>query len=203
MLQESVVPSQTLELLKFLSPILADDGFYLAGGTALALRMGHRESIDLDFFTTEPFAPEQLSLKLQKLVGKIPRILQKTSGSLSLELCDTKLEFLLYDYQELAPREKLGGIVLASFADNVAMKLSALTARGSKKDFTDVAALLQEVSLTEMVAWFEKKYPQAGSFMLYKSLTWFEDAEEEPDPKFFHGQDWTGIKKAIVETVTK
>lgn len=203
MLYESVVPSHSLELLKLLSPQLAKHGFYLAGGTALALRLGHRESIDLDFFSAIPFEPDRIVSELAKLTGQLPRIFQKTEGSLSMTLCETKVELLLYQYPELAFVDRINGITLASLADNGAMKLSALTARGSKKDFIDVSALLQVTSLPEMTDWFERKYPNAGSFMLYKSLTWFEDAEEEPDPKILNGESWEEVKRKIVRQLAK
>ena len=98
MLQEQAVPERTLGLLKELSPQLAEHGFYLAGGTALALRLGHRLSIDLDFFSAEPFGPEALLKIIEGIADTTPSVLAQTKGSLSLVIDETKVEFLHYEH---------------------------------------------------------------------------------------------------------
>ncbi len=184
-----VIPRHTLDLLKVISEPLADSGFYLAGGTALALRLGHRVSVDLDFFTSLEFDPEAELSKLEEIVGEGALILQRTKGSACLTLQKTKVELPGYRYSLLSPVELHEGVALASLPDNVAMKLSALVGRGSKKDFVDIAALLKRHSLEEMLGWFSRKFPNAETFMVLKSLAWFDDAEEEPDPVFFERAD--------------
>ena len=77
------------------------------------------------------------------------------------------------------------------------MKLSALTNRGSKKDFVDLAEILRTESLTTILDWYSQKYPRTDPFMTIKSLSWFDDAENEPDPQFLRDQDWAGIKEFI------
>lgn len=198
MLHTNVVPSHTLELLKAVSAPLADSGFYLAGGTALALRLGHRVSVDLDFFAASEFDPDVELSKLEAIAGEKAFVLNRTKGSICLTLQETKVELLRYRYPLLEPLEQHEGVFLASLPDNLAMKLSALVGRGSKKDFVDIAASLDRVSLDEMLGWFSRKFPNAETFMVLKSLAWFGDAEEEPDPRFLDGQTWDAVKARVL-----
>lgn len=197
MLHEHTVPKHTLELLGQLCPLLKTLEFYLAGGTALALRFGHRISVDLDFFSARPFSVADLSLTLEKESSKTFKILQQSEGSLCCILDGTKLEFLRYAYPLLKPIEEISGTPFASLEDNAAMKLSALANRGSKKDFVDIAELLTQKPLTSWLDIYEKKYPHSELFMVLKSLAWFEDADGEPDPIFSKNQNWSEIKTAI------
>ena len=116
-------------------------------------------------------------------------------------LCETKVEILEYRYPMLAPVEDHGGIPLCPLADNTAMKLSAIMSRGSKKDFVDLAALIGQVSLQQMLKWFAQKFPKVEPFALIKSLTWFEDADDEPDPEFLNHESWQEVKSKIVASV--
>lgn len=197
MLHHETVPAHTLELLKLISPRLGELGFYLAGETALALRFGHRISVDLDFFNSSQFDPPQLVDELKALSGKSSNITQQSKGSIALSHQDTKLEFLQYDAPFLEPIEEIDEIPFASLSDNIAMKLSALVGRGSKKDFIDIATLLETIDLNKMLEWYSTKFPNSDQFLVLKSLTWFDDAEQEPDPVFLKSQNWEQVKKAI------
>ena len=92
MLHTNTLPEHSLELLKKLAPVLASRGFYLAGGTALALRFGHRISVDLDFFSPDSFQTESLVSVLEDTAGEPCRVFQKTAGSLSVTVAETKLK---------------------------------------------------------------------------------------------------------------
>jgi len=201
MLHQSAVPRHTLELLKLTSPRLDELGFHLAGRTALALRLGHRISVDLDFFKSGPFAPPDVVDELDALTGSSSKIVQQSEGSVALINQETKFELLRYDSALLEPVDQIEGISLVSLPDNVAMKLSALAGRGSKKDFVDLAALLETIEISEMLDWYRRKFPNSDPFIVMKSLTWFEDAEADPDPAFLKGQSWKRIKKVISEAV--
>lgn len=198
MLHEQAVPRHTLELLRQIGTPLAEVGFYLAGGTALALRLGHRISVDLDFFHPDGFDPPRAITLLEAVTGERPTVLQQTAGSVAMMLCETKVEILEYCYPMLEPVEDHGGIPLCALADNTAMKLSAIMSRGAKKDFVDLSALLGTASLQQMLEWFGRKFPTVEPFALLKSLTWFEDAEQEPDPEFLDDQSWQDVQSKIV-----
>lgn len=83
------------------------------------------------------------------------------------------------------------------------MKLAAVTGRGAKKGFIDVYFLLQTYSLPELLGFYRRKYPDGNDFLVYKSLTYFEDAELESMPKMLISTDWTKVKNYIVEQVKR
>ena len=143
MLKRESVPSHTLELLEKLSGVAFSNGFYLAGGTALALRFGHRLSVDLDFFKNGEFSVHDV-IAMVSLVSDEIRVVNRSEYSVAMIVDRTKVEFLRYDYKELEPVEEIEGVYLSSFLDNSLMKLSAVTGRGAKKDFCDLVEILQE-----------------------------------------------------------
>lgn len=198
-LKLSSVPSQAVTLLRGLMEEDVVERFALAGGTSLALRYGHRLSVDLDFFTREEFDPEALrdGLKLEAFE------LSRSPGSLSMVSNQTKVEFLRHDYPMLETIENIDGFRLYSVRDVAAMKLNALVNRGSKKDFYDLAELLSHFSLEELLEWFANKYRQSEPFMVLRSLTWFEDAEKEPDPVSNKGMDWIEVKATVSEAARR
>lgn len=139
MLHYHAVPVTVLEVLRTLAPSLLATGFSLAGGTSLALRCGHRLSMDLDFFTSGEFDAEELLRQLE-----LPResVLDRAAGTLQLLWQNVKIDFLRHAYPLLEEPVILDGIRMLSLADVAAMKLNAITNRGSKKDFFDLTMLL-------------------------------------------------------------
>ena len=174
------------------------DGFLLGGGTSLALRYGHRLSVDLDFFTSCSFDPLDLAVRLE-----LPDATEvgRAINSLTLDTGGVKVDFLRHSYPLLAPAEVVDGIPLLAVADVVAMKLNAVANRGAKKDFFDIFELQKHFPLPEMIEWFEGKYRSADRFMVIRSLVWFEDAESEPDPVSLTGSTWQEVKAAICNRV--
>ena len=198
MLHFTALPPAVARLLKRMAPLPALAGFSLAGGTSLALRFGHRLSVDLDFFTSQEFDPSRLP-------GVLPdahhRILGQTSGSLNLEVDGVKVDFLLHDYPLLAQPEVLEGIRMLSVLDVAAMKLNAIVNRGAKKDFYDLHTLLRHYPLPTLLDAYRRKYPNAEPFLLVRSLSFFEDAESEPDPVPLAGQSWPDVKDRVIRAV--
>jgi hypothetical protein len=176
----------------------ASSGFALAGGTSLALRFGHRVSVDLDFFTTEPFDPEALSVRL----GYGPAsITGQAEGSLQLRIDGMKVEFLKHAYPRLAAVECIEGVEMWSLQDVAAMKLNAISNRGSKKDFYDVVALLDRFPLATMIDLYGAKYHPASLMMVIRSLAYFDDADAEPDPISLRGDSWPGVMGKIASAI--
>jgi predicted nucleotidyltransferase component of viral defense system len=138
----------------------------LVGGTALALQIGHRKSVDIDLF------------------GKI-------------NLADD--EIVKYPYPWIYDPIIEDNPVLAHILDIASMKLSAITNRGTKKDFIDIYFLLQNYTLKDILRLYEKKYPDGSVFFVLKSLVYFEDAENEPMPEMFTDISWEEVKNFIVE----
>ncbi|MEI8080156.1 MAG: nucleotidyl transferase AbiEii/AbiGii toxin family protein [bacterium] len=200
MLHFETVDANTLELLRQIQrdPIFSDTR--LVGGTALALQLGHRKSIDLDFFGTLRLEPLELEQTL-RAYGPV----SLTSRSRMIQVYavrGVKVDLVEYPYPWLDDPMTGDGVRLASYRDIAAMKLSAITNRGSKKDFIDLAFLLDQFSLNELLAFYQRKYAEASRFLVMKSLTYFDDAEDDPMPQLLKPCDWDDAKRRIVRSVT-
>jgi hypothetical protein len=186
--------------LKALGPVASRHGFSLAGGTAVALHLGHRRSVDLDWFTARPF-PDPLGLaELLRSEGVPFETTEISPGTLHGEACGVKVSFLEFRYPELEPPMQwvAGKCSLASLADLSAMKLAALAQRGARKDFADIYALAREFrSLPELVALYQRKFAVKDPGHLLFALAFFDDAETEPMPAMLWPVTWGEIKKTI------
>jgi predicted nucleotidyltransferase component of viral defense system len=202
MLHLQTVEPVTLELLKALQSFPFLDKFYLVGGTAIALHLGHRMSIDLDLFSFEDFEATELH---EKLKGKYENVEEVVTSNATL-LCfinNIKTDFIRYKYPPSSPAIIEEGIRLLALDDLVPMKLSAIAGRGKKKDFYDVYFLLRHFPLPKMLDLYEAKFPQSSVFHLLKSLVYFEDAEPDTDPILFEKVTWVNVKKAVQQAVSK
>lgn len=177
--------------------------FYLGGGTALALQLGHRQSIDLDWFSRAAFSNRDLKEELSRL-GKL-EVVGEEEGTVNALLDGVKLSFLRYRYPLAFPLVDFERIKLADERDIAAMKIDAASSRGSKKDFIDLYFLLKKYSLDHLIAVFQKKYEGIGYNQLHilKSLVYFEDAEKEPMPKMIQETDWKKVKRSIQDKVNE
>jgi len=198
MLRFDAVPEPVRELLISLASHEALLDFALGGGTSLALRFGHRWSVDLDFFTTGEFSPEDL---FGNLALNDATVTGRAANSLTVDAGGVKLDLLRHAYRLLGPVERIDGVALVSLPDLAAMKLNALANRGSKKDFFDLAELLDHLTIQRMIGWFTEKYPSTDPFTVIRSLAWFEDAEQEPDPVALTGITWSKVKVKTREAV--
>jgi hypothetical protein len=200
--ENAVLEPGTYALLKRLGGVLAGDGFFLVGGTALAIQIGHRRSIDLDFFTRESFDPDGI---LEALSAAIPpyRIVVggRAAHTLNLTLCEIKVDLIRYSYPLLEPLIEADGYTLLALPDIAAMKLAAITNRGSKKDFVDIYFLLNRYSIQELLGFYQRKFPDHDSFFVIRSLAYFEDAEMEPEPLMLQIADWNTVKHTVEEAV--
>jgi hypothetical protein len=176
--------------------------FYLAGGTALALQLGHRRSFDLDFFSPNEDIPT-LRQELAAALHEFDPTLADTSwGNLVLLASGVRVGFYGYGYPLVAPCEKADGVRLASITDIALMKMDALLGRASRKDFHDLYAICQNMSLRTLLDNAPQKYAAVRDFeaQVVKRLAFFERADgEEPLPlikvvrwetvkEFFHQQ---------------
>lgn len=175
--------------------------FYLGGGTALALQLRHRESIDLDWFNQENFDINKLKDKLKKL-GNIT-VESEEENTLNIVLDGVKLSFLGYKYKILFPILELEEAKIADYRDIACMKLDAVSSRGAKKDFIDLYFILKKHSLSELLKMFEKKYSDIkyNKLHLLKSLDYFADADKDPMPIMFKKVAWSDIKKSLTKTI--
>jgi len=205
MLQLKTIDSNTYLLLQELSKSAYLNDFALAGGTALALRLGHRISIDLDFFTQAVFDSVKLLDQLAKDYHISNAMVDKNTLSLYINFkgSNVKVEFLRHDYKLLRSFIFENNIRLYAVEDIAAMKLNAIANRGSKKDFYDVYELLRIYSLPELLDFFKEKYQHFNAFTVIKSLNYFNDADMEPDPMSLGDANWNTIKRKIRNEVNK
>ncbi len=196
--REILVESQW-QVLRKIGPFLSTHNFYLGGGTAIALYLGHRRSIDFDWFIAANFDPLILAQRLREPVPSFATE-QISQGTLHGRLSEVRLTFLEYHYPLLEPLVPwpAGGCELASLADLVCMKLVAVAQRGTKKDFVDIHALSQHyLPLSAMFTLYRQKYEiQDISHLLY-ALTYFDDADGEPLPQMLREINWQTIKDDI------
>jgi hypothetical protein len=178
------------ELLR--APVLAK--FYLAGGTGLALQFGHRRSVDLDFFCPESFNEEILLQQIQLL----PQfsLVAKAQQTVDVQVLGTKVSFLGYSYPVLFPFGAFMGARVADPRDIACMKLSAIAARGAKRDFFDLYVTAKCYGLPQLLDLFQRKFAQANYSVVHllKALTYFADAEKEPAPDLLAPISWEEVK---------
>lgn len=172
----------------------------LVGGTALALQLGHRNSIDLDFFGHIEVEDEDLLETLRKH-GKL-EILKLSQNIKIFTLDGIKVDIVNYAYPWIDDAVLEDGLRLAAPRDIAAMKINAIEGRGTKKDFVDVFELLKTYSLNDILVFHKEKYPEASTFRALMSLSYFEDAESQPLPKMFIPENWEEMKKKILDAVS-
>jgi len=199
---EALAP-KTKKAFELLGTVDMVQQFYLAGGTAVALYLGHRFSHDLDFFTNKRFDSEALRLELDKAgdleidVKKKDTLLGKFNG--------VKISFFYYQYPLLKPLNSFGQIAIAGQHDLAAMKIDAIAGRGIKRDFIDLYCLIQanHWQLVEVIAWFTKKYKKSGYNMVHvlNSLIYFSDADTTATPEMIKPIDWDKVKKYFHDSV--
>ncbi|HLO15628.1 MAG TPA: nucleotidyl transferase AbiEii/AbiGii toxin family protein [Anaerolineales bacterium] len=200
----SGLSTKQIKVLKALAPQMTSRDFYLAGGTALAIHLGHRISVDLDWFTSHPFDDGLILAQSLRNSGMNLDIHQASPGTLHGSIQSVRMTFLQYQYPLLKPLEQWKDMSceLAALEDLACMKLSAIAQRGARKDFCDLYALGKtSFSLQEMLDFYQKKFgiPDIGS-VLY-GLVYFDDAERERMPRMLWDVTWRDMKKTILEWV--
>lgn len=198
MLQTQTVYPETLGIIKALmqEPLLND--FYLVGGTALSLQIGHRISVDIDLFTNEPFDSTFLSAQLKQKYN-FKQNLDK-GYFLQGQIEGIKVDILKYPYKPLYPTIEIESVRMVVPADIASMKLAAITNRGRKRDFIDLFFLLKQFSLKQIIEWYQQKY-DAEIFMLLQSLVYFDDADGDIDLNMIIPLDWENVKEKIATEV--
>jgi len=197
------LPIKTAKLLRLFTQKKPDflSSFYLSGGTALSLQLGHRESEDLDFFCKEQFVPELVEQQLH-IFGTLSET-ELAKGTVNTYLDGVKLQFLEYPYRLLEPFVIWEGINLSSVADIACTKLQTVGMRGSKKDFIDLYFLLQQYTLKDILGYTKKKYAESdySETHILKSLVFFDDADAQPMPRMHKDVSWEQVKKTIIVAV--
>lgn len=195
MLQYKTIHPGTLQLLKDLQGLPLFQETRLVGGTSLALQLGHRNSVDLDFFGKVEAPSEAIREALS--VGHTLTVVNE-SKNINIYLVDgIKVDIVNYRYEWIDDPVSGDGFLLAGIKDIAAMKIAAIVGRGTKKDFIDLHFLLRQFSLQEILDLYMQKYPDGSMFVAMKSLSYFEDAEPDPMPVMFESVSWETVKDSI------
>jgi len=204
MLHTETVEPGSFSLLKRLMDLPSLKSFSLVGGTALALRYGHRSSLDLDLFYHEKFDQHQIIRDLRsEFEDKFVYKQEHTHFGIFCFINEVKVDFVHFPHLPIKPFETIEQIRFYSFADIAAMKIQAVLGRAKKKDFYDLHELLQHFSLQQIIDWHKQKYPsQMLAISIPHAITYFVDAEESETPVSFKKQTWEGIKKGISRAVS-
>ncbi|MGH7204363.1 MAG: nucleotidyl transferase AbiEii/AbiGii toxin family protein [Candidatus Levyibacteriota bacterium] len=202
-LHTDILPQTTATVLEKIKESSIIKDFYLSGGTALTLQLGHRESEDLDFFIEKQFQPEILQQHLLSY-GQLENV-EISEGTLNLFLDKVKLQFLHYPYHLLEEPMAWNGIHLSSMIDIACTKLITISQRGSKKDFIDMYVILQSISLEYLFKKLDEKYKSIhySTPHILKSLVYFDDADPQPMPRMHIPLAWETVKDFTVEEVKK
>lgn len=195
MLQKEAVDEKTFSILQRLQAIPELKNLRLVGGTALALQIGHRISIDLDLFGSF-----DSSIPLELLLAGFNKVVKTGANRFMqfFEIDGVKVDFVNYDFPWLKNPILEEKTMLASVEDIAAMKVNAVINRGTKKDFVDIAFLLYQYKLEDILSFYKQKYSVSDYQLALRSLSYFEDAEDDVMPNMLIKKDWDSIKKEIL-----
>jgi hypothetical protein len=199
MIHAEVLPDEQVACLRGLAPCVTGMGFYLAGGTAVALHLGHRRSVDFDWFAPRfPCQPVDLreSLAAHGIALEPTALAEQTVHG---RIGGVKVSFLEFRPPLLEPLVEWPdvGCRLASCADLAAMKLLAVTQRGTKKDFVDVHALSRRMPLARMLECYQSRFGVTDTSRILAGLCFVDDAEAEPMPVMLVPLDWETVKRDL------
>ena len=201
------VTAGTRNLLAVLGQLPMLRPFYLAGGTALALRLGHRISQHLDLFAKIETLDDILRHTLIQSLSREHSInlLQDSPLGLVLEVDGLAVSFFSYGYPLLGSTDEVNGIQIADLLDIGLMKLDAIAGRGMRKDFYDLYFIASKISLDELFARGVDKYPQTRGFgvRVLTALVDFDIADQQEEPRLLQPVGWTQVKLFFAEAARR
>ncbi len=197
-LREEIFPARQKRLFDILSKQSWIEPFYLAGGTSLALQIGHRRSIDFDFFSNDDFSNREI-IEFLRNFGNF-ELFSESDNTIVGVLNDVRISFFKYIYPLVNTPHKHFILSIADKFDIALMKLEAISGRGSKKDFIDLYFLLRHFSISEILEKYELKYgiEVSNHYHLHKSMVYFDDAERQPMPEMLEKVSWPDIKNHLI-----
>jgi len=181
--------------------------FYLAGGTALALQIGHRISTDLDWFSTSQELQKVARDQIREVLVKSGEfeIASEQDGMLYTRLFGSDVNFIHQRYPLLEPTVEYQDVRLASPTDIGLMKLAAINSRGTRRDFVDLYCLRETVKLDHLLELVSVKYPDRPNFLAVtvRALAYFEDAEQQPMPRMLTRVQWVDVRTYCEEAARR
>ncbi len=204
MLQTQTVESGTFSVLNELLELPALQDFSLVGGTALSLIYGHRKSIDLDLFTNQKIDNNELLAGLRAKFEDRILVEEKTPRfAIFCYIDNIKVDLVKLPHPLIRPIQTLENIRMFSTEDIIAMKVQAILGRGKKKDFWDIAELLQHYSVQDFIDFHHEKYKNQNLLITVpQALIYFADADESEDPVSLKKQSWKKVQQFISQKVS-
>jgi hypothetical protein len=197
-LHPEILNKSQQEILPKLGSVASENGFYLAGGTTVALYLGHRQSVDFDWFAHGGFDdPPALAEQVRRSGLQVENV-QFAPRTLHAVIGGVRVSYFDYPYGDLNEPTEWPGVAakLASLDDLACMKLAAIAQRGSRKDFIDLYAIsLRHKPLSELVQLYRRKYLTDDVGHVLVGLTYFDDADAEPSPTMLQEMPWDEIKR--------
>ena len=196
------VEAPTLELIKSLQNKPYLRGFYLVGGTALALHLDHRKSIDIDLFSNFDFNSGVILEQIQQDFSF--RLYLSASNTLKGFIGEINVDLLAHRYELIAGPETIHEVSVLSLPDIIAMKLNAISTSGQRsKDFIDIFYLLHNYDLGNMLKFYQKKYRQENVGHILKSLIYYDDVDLADWPVLIENPKlkWIDVRKRIEKVV--
>ncbi len=199
MLHLETVEPHTFSVLNQLLKIPELKNFSLVGGTALSLLYGHRRSVDLDLFSNKPFENAEVTKALEKKFKS--SFDNRTSNPRFGIFCfidQVKVDLVRHPHPLIRPEKNKEGIRMFSVEDIIAMKVQAILGRAKKKDFWDVAELLNHYSVPDFIEFHKQKYATQNLIITVpQAITYFSDADESEDPISLKKQTWKSVQESI------
>lgn len=203
-LRFEVLSAEGRRLLPKLGFLRQEYDFYLAGGTALALQIGHRTSADFDFYSQKEFDSKKVLESFRRHLRRLI-LIRSSENTLIVRVAETGASVFYYPYSLLRPVAHTEYLNLASKQDIAAMKLVAILQRGNMRDFVDVYFLMKEFTLEEIFRWTKRKFPPFNPYIGARALSYFKDAEKDSEKGRFQliqKVNWEKVKQEISEKVT-
>ena len=199
MLHIETVESHTFSVLKHLMKMPELQDFSLVDGTALSLLYGHRISVDLDLFCNKPFENTEIVNALKnRFSAKFIMEEKPAHFGIFCFVDEVKIDIIRHPHPLIRPELKIDDISMFSTEDIIAMKVQAILGRGKKKDFWDIAELLQHFTIADFIGFHKEKYSTQNLLITVpQAIIYFADAEESEDPISLKKQTWDGVKKFI------
>lgn len=197
-----VISAEMHHLLAVIGQQAFASHFYLAGGTALSLQIGHRRSVDFDFFSeTDEVKEKRADEIIHSLNSFSIQVIERTLGNFVLLVDDIRIGFFSYGYPLIHPAVQFEKVALASIADIGLMKCDALVTRGSRKDFYDLFFIARSIQLADLLQLGSKKYPQFRDFplLVLESLTLFENADRDFQPILLEPVSWEEVRSFFIQ----
>jgi len=196
-----IIKPETFNLIQRLQALDFLNEFHLVGGTALALQIGHRNSIDIDLFSRNSFNSSQFISQLQAEFAI--EVAFETTNTLLTFIELIKVDFITHNYPLINPPREEEGVRFLSLPDIAAMKLNAISNSGKRlKDFIDIYFLLEHFSMSEMIEFYSVKYPNFNPLIALRAVSYFDDIDPSIDPpKLPVKLPLEKIKKRISESV--